>query len=139
MAYYYHNQGPSASAYSKGGNSAPYYDPGDVTVAMPQGVTVEKTRWNWCATVWAAIAYFLCPHCLLFNFISLMCLGHAYSDHKSQDYERARYKRNCGIGWLVTSWVLGAAVLATIIALFVLNVANIAQLIQDALQSVTNN
>lgn len=121
MAYYYSNHGGTATgngAYKDDGGR--YY--GQETVAMPASSSVsrEKNRWNWCATVWASMALFLCPWCFLCNYISVTCLAHAYADHKSMDYERKKYKMNCGIGWLVTSWVLGAIAVVLVIVLFYL-------------------
>lgn len=111
--------------YNQGGSNAPYkgyYDNQDGAVAVPMQsveVTSEKS-WSWCATVWASLALFCCPCMSLCNFVSLMCLSHSYTDHKSGDYERRDYKRRCGVGCLVTSWVLGVLLLIAVIVIVVL-------------------
>lgn len=112
-AYYYSNQGGGGGApgYKDGGR---YYGDHDVQMAMPARSVSERPGWSWCATVWASIAFFCCPWCLVCTFPSLLCLSHSYADHKVGDYDRAAHKRSCGIGWMVTAWVLGILLIVAI-------------------------
>ncbi|KAI0209568.1 hypothetical protein LSAT2_005722 [Lamellibrachia satsuma] len=87
--------------------------------AQDLDVVVEpRPRWSWCSTGWAIVAFLCCSS--VCGFFGLMCSIFSYVDHKSGDYDRARYKRRCSwacsiIGILLSLLGIVAVVLIIVV------------------------
>jgi vacuolar-type H+-ATPase subunit I/STV1 len=98
----------------------PYHDnPSDhrMTIVGQSGSALHYSRpkWSWCATVVSAFGLICCSP---LGIVSMLAAGHSYTDHKVQDYERAKKKRRIAYGFGIAAIVVGS-VLIVIYIIFI--------------------
>lgn len=77
---------------------------------------VKPPKWDWCTHVCSIFTMLCCCWCLCFSslcgLVGLVLSIGSYTDYKSQDYDRYKYKKGCAIGFTIIGIVLGLGTLA---------------------------
>ncbi|XP_013383402.1 uncharacterized protein LOC106153841 isoform X1 [Lingula anatina] len=79
--------------------------------------TEVRPSWSWCSMGWAVFVTLCCWPFNLLGACGVLCSMLSYTDHKSQDYERSRYKRRCAWGCTIAGLILGFIVITLAVVL----------------------